>query len=144
MEPTSFLFIFSTLCIIFQGETDCNYSWVQVHDRHTFEGYYSYWKSQDSQTPPRDIHAVGAFTVITEDREPRVYFHDTSMTVLLHEIDHLNCYAQYKQDPTFDHLACHFKLDEDIWGEPPQEKFVKMPKYSEKMAHYMKFIRGEV
>lgn len=99
---TPLLFLFSTLCIISNGEQDCSFQWTEIEDRVEFEEQYELYKGDSNL----DSERVGAFTVTSERK---IFYFETNMNTVVHEIDHAKCIIENKNLSLRE--LCHVTLD---------------------------------
>ena len=99
---TPLFFLFSTLCVISNGEQDCSFEWTQITDRAEFEEQYELYKGDSNL----DSERVGAFTVTSERK---VFYFGINMKTIVHEIDHAKCIIENKNLELRE--LCHHTLD---------------------------------
>ena len=104
MTPLLFLI---PLCIMFAGESNCDYSFEHITDRDTFEDTYTMYEGKHNPAN------VGAFLVTSEKT---VFFSHSDIRTILHEIGHIKCRLASN---TFDDMTfCDQRLDMyDIAGK---------------------------
>lgn len=119
-------FILTPLCVLHggDGQYDCSYQWTQIFDREEFESLYLEYGGKEDPT------TVGAFTVLSERK---VFFHDTSMEALIHELKHVECNLQFYEDLDITKMFyCHFLLDLKD-NHRPEETAPTPPPISQKL-----------
>jgi hypothetical protein len=123
--------------VLSSGEENCDFKWKQIQDDGEFEARNifetTYWMLGGKDDPT----TVQAFTV----GEPinAVYFYNTDIEVIVHEIEHVKCILENK-DETLREL-CHFRIDMDytVQGTRPQVLTPESPIISEKMKYTNQF-----
>ena len=104
---TPLFFIFSTLCVFYGGEDNCDYQYVYVHDRQLFEETYIMYEG--TLNPSN----VGDFTVRSEGK---VFL---SVGDISHEVEHILCKLKYSNLEQVDY--CDKRLDMyDVAGKSRQ------------------------
>lgn len=92
-------FIFMPLCIIFNGDYNCDYEWTFIADKEIFDLEYI----KDGRSYPEN----GTVLSFGSTSQKKIYFHSSEMYVILHEIEHIKCDLGKSSDRD----NCHIQLD---------------------------------